>query len=60
MSTLELKNAKAEYVDGKLVIESEELAQMIQDTMIDPNAEEAGNATIDILSGNTIHIHIGK
>ena len=28
MSTLELKNAKAEYVDGKLVIESEELAQM--------------------------------
>ncbi len=60
MSTLELKNAKAEYVDGKLVIESEELAQMIQDTMIDPNAEEAGNAAIDILSGNTVHIHIGK
>lgn len=60
MSTLELKNAKAEYVDGKLVIESEELAQMIQDTMIDPNAEEAGNAAISILSGNTVHIRIGN
>ena len=54
MNTLDLRDAKTTYVDGKLVIESEELAQAIQDRTLDFGAEEEGNGIFNISVNTTV------
>ncbi len=48
MSKLNVTDAKTRLVDGKVVIESEELAQAIQDRTLNPSAEDEDNWLIQI------------
>ena len=48
MKNVNLTDANAKYMDGKLVIESEELAQAIQDRKVNLATEEEDNIHIKI------------
>ena len=48
MKKINLTDANTRLVDGKLVIESEELAQAIQDRALNPSAEDEDNWFIQI------------
>ncbi|WP_155830553.1 hypothetical protein [Butyrivibrio sp. NC3005] len=48
MRNVDLSDANAKYMDGKLIIESEELAQAIQDRKVNLAEEEEDNIHIKI------------